>query len=131
MIRARVSGDKATRIVELTVEVDGPEWDLVDSAATWRKMDRTFRPDRVRVVLSQVDGDWEVDSVRVSGQLLLKSGVVSTHPQSRDSTSWVTKGWGEPLSEAPPWVQDIAKYTPHGGTSYVWDKPASEAGTAD
>lgn len=129
MMRASVKTDKATRAIELELEADGPAWDMYDLTATWRAEDkrRIFRPDHVRVVAVLGENDegatiWETSSISVSGQLVLKSGAVSTAQQSRDRMSWTAKGYlaRERISLAPEWVQEIARQAPLGITAYTW-----------
>lgn len=122
MMRASVTDDRATRVVELTLEPDGPAWDLHDLTATWRKAPRFFRPDKVRLVLFQGESGWEASTIRLSGQLVLKSGVVSTAQQSRDSMVWRHGAFTacERIENAPEWVREIAAQVPHGITAYAW-----------
>lgn len=117
MMRASVTSDKTTRVIELELIPDGAAWDLFDTTATWRKVPRIFRPDRARLVLDQD----EVRSISVSGQLVLKSGAVSDSHQSRDSMTWAAGGYQRgKLADAPEWVAEIVAQAPHGITAYTW-----------
>lgn len=128
MMRASVTDDRATRVIELKLEPDGPAWDLHDLTATWRDKPRVFRPDLVRLVLVQappvMSGEitWEASTIRLSGQLVLKSGAVSTAQQSRDSMVWRRAAMkaGERIDHAPEWVREIVAQAPHGITGYLW-----------
>lgn len=126
MMRASVKTDRATRVIELDLEPDGPAWDLHDVTATWRKVPRIFRPDRARLVLEQGETDegerrWEVTSINVAGYLVLKSGAVSDNHQSRDSMTWAAGGYHRgKLADAPEWVAEIVAQAPLGITAYVW-----------
>jgi hypothetical protein len=123
MMRANVKTDHATRVIELDLEPDGPAWDLHDVTATWRAKPRTFRPDKARLILKQGATGWEVRSISLSGQLVLKSGSTSDSRQSRDSMTWEqTGGWRKEasLTLAPEWVQEIAQQAPGGITGFIW-----------
>lgn len=124
-MKASVTSDKTTRVIELELEAPSAAWDLFDTTATWRKVPRIFRPDRARLVLDQ----GEVKSVNVAGQLVLKSGAVSDSHQSRDSMTWAADGYHRgKLADAPEWVREIVAQAPHGITAYIWteDERAEE-----
>lgn len=128
MLRASVKTDKATRVVELDLEADGPAWDLYDETATWRAADkrRVFRPDHARVVYTEEpNGEsapvWVLASISISGQLVLKGGRVSDNGQSRDSMTWQGRnGWRGKIDQAPEWVREIASQAAVGITAYTW-----------
>ena len=116
-MRASVTKDQTTRVIELELEAPSAAWGLYDVTATWRKVPRTFRPDRARLVLDQ----GEVRSITVSGYLVLKSGRVSDSHQSRDSMTWAAGGYHRgKLADAPEWVAEIVTQAPLGIPSYVW-----------
>jgi hypothetical protein len=124
-VKAHVTKDQTTRVIELELEAPSAAWDLFDTTATWRKVPRIFRPDRARLVIDQ----GEVRSINVTGYLVLKSGRTSDSHQSRDSMTWaastVHKG---KLADAPEWVREIVAQAPLGITDYVWteDERAAE-----
>lgn len=132
MMRASVDKDKATRVLEGTIEADGPAWDLYDLTATWRTEDqrRWFRPDHFRVTaIKEANGEsapvWVVDSIDISGQRILKGGRVSDNDQSRDNMTWRAgaNGWRQDrdlLSNAPEWVRELATQSLVGITAYTW-----------
>lgn len=125
-MKASVTSDKSTRVIELDLDAPSAAWDLFDTTATWRKAPRIFRPDRARLVIDQ----GEVRSINVAGYLVLKSGRTSDSHQSRDSMTWSADGYARgKLADAPSWVAEIVAQAPHGITSYVWteDERAEEA----
>lgn len=118
-MRARVTKDQTTRVIELELEAPSAAWDLYDVTATWRAEDkrRVFRPDRARLVIDQ----GEVKSISVSGHLVLKGGRVSDNHQSRDSMTWAASSYHKgKLADAPEWVAEIVRQAPLGITDYVW-----------
>jgi hypothetical protein len=122
-MRASVKSDRATRVIEMDLEADGAGWDMHDVTATWRAKPRTFRPDKARLLLEQSATGWEVRSISLSGQRVLKGGGVSDRDQSRDTMTWEQTGtWRKEasLTLAPEWVQEIVRQAPLGITSYVW-----------
>jgi hypothetical protein len=121
MLRASVETDKATRVIELGLEADGPAWDLYDVTATWRAKPRIFRPDHVRVVYTQDGTSWRLASISISGHLVLKGGRVSDNDQSRDSMTWQGEnGYRANIGDAPEWVREIVAQAPLGITAYTW-----------
>jgi hypothetical protein len=116
-VKASVTKDQTTRVIELELEAPSAAWDLHDVTATWRKVPRIFRPDRARLVIDQ----GEVKSINVSGYLVLKGGRVSDNHQSRDSMTWTAGGYHKgKLADVPGWVGEIVAQAPLGITSYVW-----------
>lgn len=128
-MRASVDKDKATRVLEGTIEADGPAWDLYDLTATWRKEDqrRWFRPDHFRITATEeANGEsapvWRVSSINISGQRILKGGRVATNDQSRDNMTYRTGSWDRvsQLDRAPEWVRELATQSLVGITAYTW-----------
>jgi hypothetical protein len=116
-MRAAVKQDTTTRVI--TLEVQGvPD---VDVTRHYHRKPRIFRPDSVTIQL--VDG--EVNRVKASGGLVLKSGAASTEVEEKEE--WTTGLYGSAnLADAPEWLALLVKDAPHGVTTWRTGADAGE-----
>jgi hypothetical protein len=109
-MQGQVKTDRTVRTIIVTIEPGSvPDHDVTRS---WHKKPRIIRPDSLTVVTTNGD----LDSVALSGGLVLKSGAASTEVKEADR--WY--GWygDHKLSALPGWLAPVVQAIIDGQT--VW-----------
>jgi hypothetical protein len=116
-MQARVKTDRTVRTIILTIEPGSvPDHDVTRS---WHKKPRIIRPDHLTVVTTNGD----LDSVALSGGLVLKSGAAST--EVRESDKWYGAYGDHKLSDLPEWLAPVVQAVIDGQT--VWQSAEVQA----
>lgn len=109
-MQGRVKTDRTVRTIIVTIEPGSvPDHDVTRS---WHKKPRVIRPDSLTVVLNNGD----LDSVALSGGLVLKSGAASTEVKEADK--WYGRFGDHKVTDLPGWLAPIVQAVIDGQTSW-------------
>lgn len=109
-MQGRVKTDRSVRTIVVTIEPGSvPDHDVTRS---WHKKPRVIRPDHLTVVTTNGD----LDEVRLSGGLVLKSGAAST--EVREVDKWYGMYGDHKVTDLPEWLSTAVQAVLDGQT--VW-----------
>jgi hypothetical protein len=105
-MKATISSDRTTRVVNLRIEPQGDECDF-DATESWHARHRTVRPRHLTI--TQEPGGLRV---KATGSILCQDGTPGgvSGEKSWDTRSWALSRW----DDAPKWVKDLADRIRYG-----------------
>lgn len=109
-MQGRVKIDRTVRTIGVTIEPGSvPDHDVT---RPWHKKPRAIRPDHLAVVTT----NGELEEIRLSGGLVLKSGAAST--EVREAERWYGTYGDHKLTDLPGWLSTAVQAVLDGQT--VW-----------
>lgn len=109
-MQGRVKTDRTVRTIGVTIEPGSvPDHDVTRS---WHKKPRIIRPDYLTVIT--VNG--ELEDVKLTGGLVLKSGAAST--EVREVDRWYGAYGDHKLADLPEWLSPVVQAVLDGQTTW-------------